>query len=100
VPTFQRSPTFKRDWRRLTADEQQRFRKVITEQFVPDLVAGDIRAGLRVKGVKAARGVYEMTWSWSDPDGRATFEYGAQVHEGEPHIIWRRIGTHIVFREP
>jgi len=31
-------------------------------------------------------------------DGRATFEYGSVVREGETHIVWRRIGTHdIIF---
>ncbi len=36
-----------------------------------------------------------MTWA---PDGRATFEYGDEVQSGEPHVTWRRIGTHSVFR--
>lgn len=30
---------------------------------------------------------------------RATFEYGDEIL-GEPHIVWRRIGTHDVFRRP
>ncbi|HEV7161625.1 MAG TPA: hypothetical protein VGN25_00075 [Solirubrobacteraceae bacterium] len=30
------------------------------------------------------------------PDGRATFEYGVEVMAGEPHVIWRRVGTHAV----
>jgi hypothetical protein len=30
----------------------------------------------------------------------ATFEYGDEIQLGEPHIIWRRIGTHSVFRQP
>ena len=38
-----------------------------------------------------------MSWA---PDGRATFEYGDEVRTGEQHIIWRRIGTHSVFRRP
>jgi hypothetical protein len=38
-----------------------------------------------------------MTWA---ADGRATFEYGQEIRPGEPHIIWRRIGTHDVFRQP
>jgi hypothetical protein len=35
--------------------------------------------------------VFEMTW---DNDGRATFSYGAGRVPGQPHVIWRRIGTH------
>src|SRR4051812_15750132 len=34
-----------------------------------------------------------MTWAY---DGRATFEYGDEVHGGQPHIIWRRVGTHAI----
>ena len=34
------------------------------------------------------------------PDGRATFTYGAPVRENEPHVAWRRIGTHDIFKRP
>lgn len=103
MPTFQTTPRFERDWKQLTADLRARFRRVIIDQFVPDLTRGSFRACLRVKGVHAAPGVFEMTWA---PDGRATFShgqwrsYGRSRREGEPHVIWRRIGTHDVFREP
>jgi hypothetical protein len=33
-------------------------------------------------------------------DGRATFHFGNRVREGEPHIVWRRIGTHKIFTRP
>ncbi len=39
-----------------------------------------------------------MTWSCTEPDGRATFEWD-QI-EGEPAIRWRRIGTHAIFPDP
>lgn len=67
------------------------------QQFVADLRSGQFRKGLRVKGVRAAPGVFELTWA---DDGRATFTYGEPITEGEPHIIWRRIGTHDIFRAP
>ena len=72
------------------------FRKVVMEAFAPDLTAPDrpFRPRLRVKGVKAHPGVFETTW---DNDGRATFSYGAERVPGQPHIIWRRIGTHAIF---
>jgi hypothetical protein len=38
-----------------------------------------------------------MTWA---PDGRATFQYGEEVDRGRAHVIWRRIGTHAIFRRP
>jgi hypothetical protein len=47
--------------------------------------------------VQGHAGVWEMTWA---PDGRATFHYGDEIRPGDPHIIWRRIGTHAIFRAP
>jgi len=44
------------------------------------------------------KGVWELTWRW--PEGRATFQYGPPVVEGRVHIIWRRIGTHAILRNP
>jgi len=41
--------------------------------------------------------VFEMT---SADDGRATFQYRDAVIEAEPHVIWRRVGTHDVFNQP
>lgn len=67
-------------------------------QFVEDLRSGGrFRKGLRVKSVKGMPGVFEMTWAG---DGRATFEYGTPVRKGEPHVIWRRVGTHTIFGNP
>ncbi len=67
-------------------------------QFVEDLKANQQpRPSLRVKRVVASPGVWEITWA---ADGRATFEYGPEVIPGQPHIIWRRIGTHDIFRRP
>jgi len=97
VATFQTTPRFDRDWKQLTADSRARFRRVITEEFVPDLAKGAFRAGLRVKGVQAAAGVFEMTWA---PDRQTTFSYSRQQRPSEPHVIWRRIGRNEVFRYP
>jgi len=99
MPTFETLPRFDRDWKGLTATQQALFRKVVQEAFVPDLAAPDrpFRPGLRVKGVAAHPGVFEMTW---DSDGRATFTYGPERVPGEPHIIWRRIGSHDIFDPP
>ncbi len=47
--------------------------------------------------MRGARHVFEMTWG---PDGRATFSYGPSIRQGEPHIVWRRIGTHAIFADP
>jgi hypothetical protein len=96
VPTFSTTPRFKRDFRKLAVRDQARFEWVVREQFVPDLARGLFRPGLRVKGVESAPGVFEVTWA---PDGRATWQYGAEVRAGEPHMIWRRVGTHDIFND-
>jgi hypothetical protein len=99
MPTFETLPRFEKDWKKLTSQQQALFRKVVLEAFVPDLMAQDrpFRPGLRVKEVAAHPGVFEMTW---DNDGRATFTYGPERAAGQPHVIWRRIGTHAIFTPP
>lgn len=99
MPTFETFPRFAKDWKSLASQRQATFREVVLEAFVPDLMALDrpFRPGLRVKGVAANPGVFEMTW---DNDGRATFGYGAERGPGQPHVIWRRIGTHAIFTPP
>jgi hypothetical protein len=53
---------------------------------------------LRIRDVEDAAGVWEVTWSFSGPDGRATFEY-FEV-DGKLGIRWRRIGGHEIFSGP
>jgi hypothetical protein len=53
---------------------------------------------VRVKSVEGAPGIWEMTWSFSGPDGRATFEW-IEI-DGEAAIRWRRIGGHRIFADP
>lgn len=55
-------------------------------------------AHLRVRPMKGHKGIYEMTWSFTGPDGRATFSLTDA--DGEPVIAWRRIGSHAVYRDP
>lgn len=97
MPTFDVSEVFRKDLAALDQLDRGRFRKAV-DAFVEDLKGKQgFRPGLRVKGVKGAPGVFEMTWA---PDGRATFQYGEQLREGEPHIVWRRVGTHDIFGRP
>jgi hypothetical protein len=98
MATFAVTDRFWMDYGELDDSEKARVRTAI-EKFVSDLNEreGQFRAGLRVKGIRGAAKVFEMTWA---PDGRATFQYGASVREGEPHIIWRRIGKHSILLDP
>jgi hypothetical protein len=65
--------------------------------FVADLKIGHPRPALRVKRVHTHPGVWEISFG---PDDRATYRIGQPRHPGDPHIIWRRIGTHDIFRDP
>jgi len=38
--------------------------------------------------------------TWEHGDGRAPFVNGSQIHPGERHVIWRRVGGHAIFRKP
>lgn len=96
MPTFGWLARFRVDFDALTAAQQAAFLAAVA-QFVEDLRGGGFRKGLRVKGVRGAPGVFEMT---SADNGRATFQYGEPIVNTEPHIIWRRVGTHDVLRQP
>jgi hypothetical protein len=87
----------------LTEHEREMFRQVVREMNRAFVERGERAlpkwpARLRVKPVRAAEGIWEMTWSFSGPDGRATFEY--VTTDGEPAIRWRRIGGHAVLAKP
>lgn len=91
MPTYVRLPRFVKDYVRLSRAQQRQFQDAVAK-FVEDLERGEgFRPGLRVKGVQGSPGVFELTWA---DDGCATFSYGDSIREGEPHVIWRRVGTH------
>lgn len=100
---YRAMPTFEADFRRLPKGQQAMFRKVVIEEFSPACDAFrstpsvPFPARLRVKPVVAAPGLFEMTWSFSGPDGRATFEWIDL--DGEPAIRWRRIGGHRILED-
>jgi hypothetical protein len=97
VPTYAWLAKFRADFELLTPEQQSLF-LIAVQQFVEDMRQDrTFRKGLRVKGVQGAAGIFEMTWA---PNGRATFEYGAEVAVGQPHVVWRRVGTHEVFKQP
>ena len=97
MPTFDVLERFWRDFDQLTEESKLQF---LTARALLSLdLKGGVqpRTSLRVKRVVSHSGIWEMSWA---ADGRATFEYGAEVIPGQPHIIWRRIGTHDIFRNP
>ena len=94
---------FRADYRRLSPSDQATFKKSL-RQFVVACDRYSIDpstawpAALRVKDVASAPGIWEMTWSFSGPDGRATFEW-VQV-EGELAVRWRQIADHRILGKP
>ena len=98
MPTFARLARFDREFRRLSRELQHAFLAMLPS-FIDALRASPpaFPPSLRIKRVQGVEGVWEITFA---PDGRATFEYGAEVRSGEPHVIWRRIGDHGVLSDP
>lgn len=108
---FETTPAFSADWARLTPGERQMFRAVVRDfsatcdRFVED-PSSSWPGTLRVKKIENAKGVFEMTWSFSGPDGRATWEWTTveTIENGRtvrhPAVRWRRIGTHRIFNSP
>jgi hypothetical protein len=98
VARYSRTDQFLKDWADLDPADKTRFKTVVRERFVPDLDSGrGFRPGLRVKRVEGTAEVWEMTFA---PDGRATWQYAPDSQPNYPHVVWRRIGTHDVFRSP
>jgi hypothetical protein len=96
MPTYDFERAFMRDYRKLTQAERLAFRRAVA-LFVQDLIRREFSPSLRVKRVGTHPGVWELTWA---PDGRATFYRGDELRPGDPHIIWRRVGSHDIFRDP
>jgi hypothetical protein len=98
VPTFERLARFDREFRRLPRELQRAFLEMLPA-FIAALRLDPPKfpPALRVHRVRGTVGVWEITFA---PDGRATFEYGNKVIAGEPHVVWRRVGTHDVLGEP
>lgn len=98
MPTFERGPRFDREFRRLSRELQRAFLAALPS-FIEALRAKPpaFPPPLRVKRVKGARGVWELSFA---PDGRATFAYGPELLPGDVHVVWRRIGDHSVLIDP
>lgn len=100
---FEVTDAFRADQKRLSETERR-----LVADVPPTFVAACDRyaehpstawpASLRVKPVEGAPGIFEMTWSFAGPDGRATFEW-IRI-EGELAVRWRRIGGHAILKKP
>lgn len=101
---WETTPQWDRDWKNLNPEHRKQFREALPEFNAGcDAYAaapGSYRwpARHRVSSMRSAPGVWEMTWSFASPDGRATFEWVTDEHGLK--VRWRRIGDHAIYRRP
>lgn len=100
---YDTAPEFDADFKRLKEREQRLFvdavRKMIAACKREPRLIPQWPSALRIHLLTDHPGIYEMTWSFAGPDGRATFQIVADENS-EPVIRWRRIGDHTIFRNP
>jgi hypothetical protein len=96
--------SFRNDFRRLPAEHQRTFQEALRKYFLPAVAAGSFGgsppwpARLRIHRL-ANTEIYSLTWKFSSPDGRATFHLD-KTEEGDPVLVWRRIGDHGIYDRP
>ena len=101
---FERTQRFDNDFKALAKQHQKSFRDLMPDfnaacdAYIADSGAFIWPTRLRVSRLTSAKGIWEMTWSFASPDGRATFEF-INAPDGV-RLRWRRIGNHGVYREP
>jgi hypothetical protein len=101
---FERTDQFVADFKALPAPDRDAFRSLIPAfhaaalSYVADPGTFRWPAALRVKPLASAKGIWEMTLSFSGPDGRATFEF--VTDDDGIRVRWRRIGTHTIYKKP
>lgn len=105
---FETTHSFESDYKKLDDREKRLFREAVRKfnKACDAALAQGARPrwpkALRVKDVEGAPGIWELTWSFSGPGGRATWEWATREVDGEavPVVRWRRIGGHSIFRDP
>ena len=96
-------PRFEADSTKLTAAERRVFKKAWAAFISAGREYEKKRDGyvwpksLRVERLKGTP-VMAMTWSFSGPDGRATFQL--ETVDGELWVTWRRVGRHGIYFQP
>lgn len=95
---------FKRDYKCLPREHQA----LVAKSLKPFMVGagrhaatgnGMWAAKLRVHAMKGHSGIWEMTWSHSSPDGRATWQWDT-ASDGSRQVLFRRVGNHAIYKNP
>ena len=100
---FERRATFAAEFRRLPREHRALFMAAVQQINDAYSQRGDHAtshwpATLRIQKMGGPDDVWEMTWPFSGPDGRATFDF--ITIDGELAIRWRRIGDHRIYDNP
>jgi hypothetical protein len=101
---YETTATFDREWRRLSPEQRALARPAIASFVDACNEAGGSTPAfpptLRVRRMRGANSpvIWEMTWNFARPDGRATFEF-IEI-DGERAVRWRRIGGHDIYDAP
>ncbi len=94
------SESFKRDFKKLKREHKKLFielQSVFLKEMEEYLLEEkSVSKKFRLKEMRHSNNVWSMTWSFSRPAGRATF----QLTEigNELAVIWLRIGNHDIYK--
>lgn len=101
---FETTASFDRDFTKLPREHQRLFRDAVANYFLPAVAAGAFTGDplwpprLRIHQLRGTN-VYSLTWNFSSPDGRATFHL--DTDQGDSALlVWRRVGTHHIYKQP
>lgn len=101
---FIRLPQFDADYSRLSAEERKKFKEMLRvmidscKEYEKSPQRYVWPASLRFERLTGTRNVCAITWSFSGPDGRATFHF--DTVDGEIYLVWRRVGRHAIYKNP
>jgi hypothetical protein len=93
-----------REYQRLSVEEREKFLETLSvfitsaKHFEQHPEAFIWPAALRFEKLVGLDKIYAITWSFKQPDGRATFRM--ENISGEIWITWRRIGRHSIYKKP
>jgi hypothetical protein len=96
--------SFRNDFRRLPGEHQRLFQEMLRDYFLPAIEAGSFSGRppwpkrLRIHRLSNTE-IYSLTWNFASPDGRATFHLD-KTDDGDPILVWRRIGDHSIYNRP
>lgn len=98
APTFERLAQFKRDYAKLTLPQRQLFRAAVRKFVAPlgTTPPGEPGEPL-VRELQDHPGFFELRFGGG---ARAIYTFGQAVRQGQPHVIWCRIGSGDALAEP